>query len=88
MRGIGRWFVYSRPRAWLGMAMEVPSLLRGICIPRRAICLDLAAGIGWVSVGLARRDSSARIVALDYDGAILPRTRDHLDSHAAAHAAL
>jgi ubiquinone/menaquinone biosynthesis C-methylase UbiE len=30
---------------------------------------------------LARHDPSARILALDYDGTILPRTRDYLSSH-------
>jgi len=37
---------------------------------------------------LARRDSSARIVALDYDGTILPRTRDYLNSHGATNTAI
>ena len=84
MRGIGRWLVYSRPRAWLGMAVEVPRLLRGVSIPRGARCLDIATGIGWASAGLARRDPSTRIVALDYDGAILPRTREYLAARGAA----
>jgi SAM-dependent methyltransferase len=84
MRGLGRWLVYSRPRAWLGMAVEVPGLLRGVDIPRGARCLDIATGLGWATVGLARRDSSARIVALDYDGTILPRAREYLGTHGAA----
>ena len=84
MRGIGRWFVYSRPRAWLGMAVEIPNLLRGVRIPSAASCLDIATGIGWASRGLLRRDASVRIVALDYDGTILPRTREYLRSHGAA----
>ena len=84
MRGIGRWFVYSRPRAWFGMAVEIPNLLRGVQIPRAAICLDLATGIGWASRGVVRRDASVQIVALDYDGTILPRTRKYLRSHGAA----
>ena len=84
MRGIGRWIVYSRPRAWVGMAVEVPSLLRGVSIPRGARCLDIATGLGWATAGLIRRDPSARIVSLDYDGTILPRTRDYLQSHGAA----
>jgi ubiquinone/menaquinone biosynthesis C-methylase UbiE len=33
---------------------------------------------------LGQRDPSARIVAIDYDETILPRTRDYLSSHAAA----
>jgi ubiquinone/menaquinone biosynthesis C-methylase UbiE len=84
MRGLGRWFVYSRPRAWLGMAVEVPRLLRGVEIPRGARCLDIATGLGWASVGLVRRDPSARIVALDYDQSILPRAREYLTAHGAA----
>lgn len=84
MRGLGRWLVYSRPRAWLGMAVEVPRLLRGVELPRGARCLDIAAGLGWASAGVARRDESARIVAFDYDEAILPRTRQYLSSHSAA----
>jgi ubiquinone/menaquinone biosynthesis C-methylase UbiE len=83
MRGIGRWLVFSRPRAWIGTAVEIPRLLRGVRIPRRAVCLDIATGLGWASVGLVRRDSSARIVAVDYDGTILPSTRDYVRSHAA-----
>ena len=84
MRGIGRWFVFSRPRAWFGTRVEVPRLLRGASIPRGATCLDIATGLGWASVALVRRDRSTRAVALDYDEAILPRTRDYLRSHAAA----
>ena len=84
MRGIGRWLVYSRPRAWLGMAVEIPNLLRGVRIPRGGTCLDIATGIGWASRGVLRRDASVRIVALDYDGTILPRTREYLRSHGAA----
>ncbi|MGH7933358.1 MAG: class I SAM-dependent methyltransferase [Candidatus Binataceae bacterium] len=89
MRGFARWLVYSRPRAWFGMAVEIPGLLRGIKVPRGAICLDMATGRGWASAGLVRRDPSARVVALDYDGTILPHARDYLRSHgAAANAAL
>ena len=84
MRGLGRWFVFSRPRAWLGMKVEVPRLLRETRIPRGATCLDIATGLGWASAGLARREPSAKIVALDYDGTILPRTRDYLSSHTEA----
>lgn len=84
MRGMGRWLVYSRPRAWLGMALEVPGLLRGVNIPRGATCLDIATGLGWASAGLVRRDSSSRVVALDYDGTVLPRAREYLRSHGAA----
>ena len=83
MRGIGRWLVYSRPRAWLGIAVEIPSLLRGVGVPRGATCLDIATGLGWATAGLIRRDPSARIVALDYDGTILPRTREYLRRHGA-----
>ncbi|MFZ0889733.1 MAG: methyltransferase domain-containing protein [Candidatus Binataceae bacterium] len=83
MRGVARWVVYSRPRAWLGMAVEMPSLLRGVGLPRGARCLDIATGLGWATAALARRDPSARIVALDYDGTILPRTREYLRSHEA-----
>jgi ubiquinone/menaquinone biosynthesis C-methylase UbiE len=78
MRGIGRLLVYSRPRAWWGMTVEVPRLLRGARIPRGASCLDIATGLGWATAALSRCDPSARIVALDYDGTILPRTREYL----------
>jgi SAM-dependent methyltransferase len=84
MRGLGRWLVYSRPRAWFGMAVEIPNLLRDVRIPRGATCLDIATGIGWASRGVLRREASVRIVALDYDGTILPRTREYLRSHGAA----
>lgn len=84
MRGLGRWLVYSRPRAWLGMALELPGLLRGVELPRGARCLDIATGLGWAAAGLVRRDPSARIVATDYDGMILPDTRQYLHSHGAA----
>lgn len=83
MRGIGRWLVYSRPRAWFGTAIEFPRLLGGVNIPCGAICLDIATGIGWGSLGLVRRDPSVRIVALDYDGTILPRTRAYFRAHGA-----
>ncbi len=84
MRGLGRRLVYSRPRAWLGMAVELPRLLRGVSIPRGAKCLDIATGLGWATAGLVRLDPSMRIVALDYDGTILPRTREYLREHGAA----
>ena len=84
MHGIGRRLVLSRARAWFGARVEVPRLLRGISIPHGATCLDIASGLGWASAGLARQDPSARIVALDYDGTVLPRTRDYLTSHGAA----
>ena len=84
MRGFARWLVYSRPRAWFGKAIEVPALLRGIKVAGGATCLDIATGLGWASVALARRDPSARVVALDYDGTILPRTREYPESHGAA----
>ena len=84
MRGIGRWVVYSRARAWFGMAVEIPNLLAGVQIPHAASCLDIATGIGWASQGVLRRSASARIVALDYDATILPRTRAYLRSHGAA----
>ena len=84
MRGIGRFLVYSRPRAWLGMAIEIPSLLRDVEIPQGARCLDIATGLGWATVGLLRRDPSVHVIALDYDGTILPRTRQYLSDHGAA----
>jgi ubiquinone/menaquinone biosynthesis C-methylase UbiE len=87
MRGLSRRLVYSRPRAWLGMAVELPSLLRGVSIPRGAKCLDIATGLGWATAGLVRLDPSVRIVALDYDGTILPRTREYLRKHGAAESA-
>ncbi len=34
-------------------------------------------------MGVVRRDASAQIVALDYDGTILPRTRAYVRSHGA-----
>ncbi len=88
MRGMGRWLVYSRPRAWLGMALELPRLLRGIDLPHGARCLDIATGMGWAAAGVLRRDSSARIVALDYDGVILPDTREYLRAQGAANVSL
>ncbi|HYB89688.1 MAG TPA: methyltransferase domain-containing protein [Candidatus Binataceae bacterium] len=89
MHGLGRWLVYSRPRAWLGMTVEIPGLLRGVDLPRGAVCLDIATGLGWASAGIARAEPSARIVSLDYDRTILPRTREYLRAHgAAANAAL
>ncbi|MGH7906159.1 MAG: class I SAM-dependent methyltransferase [Candidatus Binataceae bacterium] len=88
MRGFGRHFVFSRFRAWLGKAFEVPRLLRGVRAPDGAICLDIATGLGWASAGMLRRDPSARVVSLDYDEAILPRTRDYLRSQGAARPAV
>ena len=84
MRGLARRLVYSRPRAWLGMTVELPSLLRGVRIQRGANCLDIATGLGWATAGLIRLEPSVRIVALDYDGTILPRTREYLREHGAA----
>lgn len=83
MRGIGRWLVFSRLRAWLGRTLEIPALLRGVDLASGAVCLDIAAGLGWASAEIARRHPSARIVSLDYDRTILPRTREYLSAHGA-----
>lgn len=83
MRGLGRWLVYSRPRAWLGMRFEIPGLLRGVVLPRGPRCLDIATGLGWAAAGLVKREPFARIVALDYDGTVLPETREYLAAHGA-----
>ena len=88
MRGIGRRLVYSRLRAWLGVTLEMPSLLRGVRFPLGAKCLDIATGLGWATVGLVGREPTARVVALEYDGAIMSRTRKYLRSHGATNAAL
>jgi len=88
MRGLGRRLVFSRARAWFGARVEVPRLLRGVSVPHGATCLDIASGLGWASAALARHDPSARIVALEYDGTILPRTRDYLSSHGAVNATI
>ena len=88
MRGIGRWLVYGRLRAWLGVTLEMPSLLRGVRFPPGAQCLDIATGLGWATVGLVGHEPTARVVALEYDGTILSRTRKYLKSHGAANAAL
>ena len=88
MHGLGRRLVFSRPRAWFGTRLEAPRLLRGVSIPHDATCLDIATGLGWASAALARLNPSAKIVALEYDGEILPRTRDYLSSHGAANTRL
>jgi ubiquinone/menaquinone biosynthesis C-methylase UbiE len=88
LRGIGRLLVYSRLRAWLGVTFEMPSLLRGVRFPPGAKCLDIATGVGLATVGLLRHDPTVRVVALEYDGTILSRTREYLRSHGAANTAL
>jgi ubiquinone/menaquinone biosynthesis C-methylase UbiE len=88
MRGIGRWLVYGRLRAWFGVTLEMPSLLRGVHFSPGAQCLDIATGLGWATVGLVGHEPTARVVALEYDGTILSRTRKYLRSHGAASAAL
>jgi len=80
MHGLGRWLVYSRPRAWLGQVLEIPHLLKEVHLPTDARCLDLAAGLGWASVGIARIAPSARIVSIDYDFEVLPRALKYLDA--------
>jgi hypothetical protein len=54
MHGFGRRLVFSRPKAWLGMKVEVPRLLRETRIPPSATGLDIATGLGWASATLAR----------------------------------
>jgi ubiquinone/menaquinone biosynthesis C-methylase UbiE len=66
------------------MAFEIPRLLRGVWLPPGARCLDIATGMGWAAAGLLRHDPSAWIAALDYDGFILPRSREYLDGRGAA----
>jgi ubiquinone/menaquinone biosynthesis C-methylase UbiE len=78
MSGLGRLLVYSGIRAWIGMRFELPRLLEGITLQPGARCLDLGAGLGWGSAGLVRRDPSLRVVAVDYDPAVLVRTRDYV----------
>ena len=83
MHGLGRWLVYSRPRAWVGQRLELPSLLKGVDLPLYARCLDLATGLGWATAGIARIAPSARIVSVDYDVDVLPRAREYLKSQPA-----
>jgi SAM-dependent methyltransferase len=83
MRGLGRWLVYSRPRAWVGQRFELPNLLKGVDVPLYARCLDLATGLGWATAGIAGIAPSARIVSVDYDIDVLPRAREYLKSRPA-----
>ena len=57
MHGLGRWLVYSRPRAWVGQRFELPNLLKGVELPLYARCLDLATGLGWATAGIAQYGS-------------------------------
>jgi len=84
MHGLGRWLVYSRPRAWLGQRLELPRLLKGVKLPRAARCLDLATGLGWASAGIARIAPSATIISVDYDFEVLPRAREYINAQRAA----
>lgn len=84
MHGLGRWLVYSRPRAWIGQRFELPQLLKGVELPRNARCLDLATGLGWATAGIARVAPPATIVSVDYDFEVLPLTRKYLNSQGAA----
>lgn len=87
MHGLGRWLVYSRPRAWVGQRLELPNLLKGVEFPLYARCLDLATGLGWATAGIARIAPSARIVSIDYDFEVLPRAREYLKSQPAGSSA-
>jgi ubiquinone/menaquinone biosynthesis C-methylase UbiE len=84
MHGLGRWLVYSRPRAWIGQRLELPRLLKGVELPPHAQCLDLATGLGWATAGIARTTPSATIVSVDYDFEVLPRAREYLNSQGSA----
>jgi|SRR5579862_5068909 len=84
MHGVGRWLVYSRPRAWLGQRVELPNLLKGVELPPHARCLDLATGLGWATAGIARIAPGATIVSIDYDFDVLPRAREYINAHSAA----
>jgi ubiquinone/menaquinone biosynthesis C-methylase UbiE len=88
MHGIGQWVVFGRLRAWPGVTLEMPNLLHGVRFPPGAKCLHIATGLGWATVELVGREPTARVVALEYDGTILSRTRKYLRSHGAANAAL
>jgi SAM-dependent methyltransferase len=80
MHGLGRWLVYSRPRAWIGRRFELPNLLKGVQLPLYARCLDLATGLGWATAGIADTAPSATILSVDYDFEVLPRAREYLNS--------
>lgn len=84
MHGLGRWLVYSRPRAWIGQRLELPQLLKGVELPAHARCLDLATGLGWATAGIARVAPSATIMSVDYDFEVLPRAREYLNSQGSA----
>jgi ubiquinone/menaquinone biosynthesis C-methylase UbiE len=83
MHGLGRWLIYSRPRAWLGQRIELPRLLKDVKLPIDARCLDLATGLGWATAGIARIAPTARIVSIDYDFDVLSRAREYLNSQGA-----
>ena len=75
LKGLERMLVHNQLRAAVGLRAELPFLLRGAQLPLHPRCLEIGAGLGWGTLGLAQRINPERVVSLDYDQAILPKAR-------------
>lgn len=78
LHGIERALVFNRLRAAVGLRWELPPLLHTLKLPPQSLCLEIGAGRGWGSVGLARQDGASTIIATDYDSTVLPLTRSYV----------
>lgn len=75
LTGVERLLVHNRLRAAIGLRWEMPRVLQGAEIPPGARCLEVGTGFGWGALGLARHIDTAHVVAIDYDGSVLPHAR-------------
>ena len=78
MRGLEKWLLSSRAWAMLTQRVIVPRLSADATLPERAEVLRLGCGAGGETKGLARRFTSWRITATDYDPDMVTRAAQRL----------
>lgn len=81
LTGLERRLIFNRLRAAIGLHWELPRLLGMVDIPAESLCLEIGAGFAWGILGLIRYCGVTRVVATDYDVAVLPVARAYLDRH-------
>lgn len=82
LQGLERVVVFNRLRAQFGLRRELPRLLQGVSISPGSRCLEIGAGLGWGTLGLVQWQPTVRMIATDYDRAVLPLAQSYIGQHA------
>ena len=66
-----KWVMTNPLRAWLQRRYEAPYLLEGVELPPGATCLEIGCGWGMGALLIAERFPGCRVIATDYDAAMI-----------------